>query len=139
MKTKLLPITLLISALLHTPIAIQAQTQFESDGIMYEVTDAQQKTVKVIENTTHPYEQQGSKDYVLVPQVAYDNTTYSVTEIDKNAFYNCGITSIVIPEGINKLNTDNKTERYIYDLQGRRVDKPEKGIYIIDGKPHICP
>ena len=106
MKTKFLPITLLISALLHTPIAIQAQTQFESDGIMYEVTDAQQKTVKVIENTTHPYEQQGSKDYVLVPQVAYDNTTYSVTEIDKNAFYNCGITSIVIPEGIKRIGSN---------------------------------
>ena len=36
--------------------------------------------------------------------------------------------------GINELNGENEKVKTIYDLQGRKVENPTKGIYIIDGK-----
>lgn len=38
-----------------------------------------------------------------------------------------------ITDGIQKLNS-KKTDNVIYDLQGRRISKPTKGIYIVNGK-----
>lgn len=38
-----------------------------------------------------------------------------------------------ITNGIQKLNS-KKTDNVIYDLQGRRISKPTKGIYIVNGK-----
>ncbi|MBR4065979.1 MAG: alpha-N-acetylglucosaminidase C-terminal domain-containing protein, partial [Bacteroidaceae bacterium] len=36
--------------------------------------------------------------------------------------------------GIGELQGENSNNKGIYDLQGRKVEKPERGIYIIDGK-----
>lgn len=42
-----------------------------------------------------------------------------------------------IPDGINEINQASKTNDKIYNLNGVRVDKPSKGIYIINGKKVI--
>jgi hypothetical protein len=50
-------------------------------------------------------------------------------------FVNSGIE---VPTGIDEVKTENgerKTE--IYDLSGRRVTAPAKGVYIVDGKKQI--
>ena len=36
--------------------------------------------------------------------------------------------------GIEDINTENGNVKTIYDLQGRRVENPTEGIYIINGK-----
>ena len=40
-----------------------------------------------------------------------------------------------VAEGIDNINAD--AELVIYDLSGRRVEKMEKGIYIVNGKKVI--
>ena len=41
---------------------------------------------------------------------------------------------IVDTTGINDVKTENGNVRTVYDLQGRKVDNPTNGIYIINGK-----
>ena len=38
------------------------------------------------------------------------------------------------PTGINGVAGGNGGVKAVYDLQGRKVENPAKGIYIIDGK-----
>ena len=50
-----------------------------------------------------------------------------------------GIVNIVVkgaavPTAIENINVNNANNNVIYDLQGRRVNNPEKGIYIVNGK-----
>ena len=42
-----------------------------------------------------------------------------------------------VPTAIEEVNGENGKIKAIYDLQGRKVDAPTKGIYIIDGKKII--
>ena len=57
------------------------------------------------------------------------NGKYKFT--DNNPFYPIKSTN---PTGIEEI-TDNRAESTdIYDLQGRKVKNPSKGIYIINGK-----
>lgn len=42
--------------------------------------------------------------------------------------------NIQIETGIDEVNTENGKAEGIYDLQGRKVENPTKGLYIIDGK-----
>lgn len=39
-----------------------------------------------------------------------------------------------VETGVEQVKGENGNVKAIYDLQGRRVDFPSKGIYIIDGK-----
>ena len=44
----------------------------------------------------------------------------------------------IIPSGIYDISGANKTtDNVIYDLSGRRVATPVKGVYIVDGKKQI--
>lgn len=38
------------------------------------------------------------------------------------------------PTGIDGITTDKRTDNVVYDLSGRRVTNPGKGVYIINGK-----
>lgn len=38
------------------------------------------------------------------------------------------------PTGVEELKTENGKRKSIYDLQGRKIENPSKGIYIINGK-----
>ena len=44
---------------------------------------------------------------------------------------------VEVETGISEVKTENGKGKTIYDLQGRKVDTPTKGIYIIDGKKII--
>lgn len=37
------------------------------------------------------------------------------------------------PTGIDEIKTTGKADPYYYDLQGRRVESPSRGIYIHQG------
>lgn len=41
---------------------------------------------------------------------------------------------VVIPTGIDELKNQNTKVKTVYDLNGRKLEKPGKGIYIINGK-----
>lgn len=38
------------------------------------------------------------------------------------------------PTGISNVNVETQKDNVVYDLQGRRVNNPSKGIYIVNGK-----
>lgn len=61
-----------------------------------------------------------TKAYLKVPKTGFANTFI--------AFYDGGVTSI---NSIDNLIIDDMA---IYDLQGRRVHNPQRGIYIVNGK-----
>ena len=64
------------------------------------------------------------------------NGTYKFS--DNAPFYPIKSTN---PTAIEEVNNEGKAEngkvKAIYDLQGRRVNNPTKGLYIIDGKKTI--
>ena len=39
-----------------------------------------------------------------------------------------------VASGIDSVTTDKRTDDVVYDLSGRRVTNPGKGVYIINGK-----
>ncbi len=57
------------------------------------------------------------------------NGTYKFT--DDAPFYPIKSTN---PSAIEEVKGENGNVKTIYDLQGRKVEKPNKGLYIIDGK-----
>ena len=79
---------------------------FEVGGIYYNITSAEDKTVKVTFSgdsyNAVDYEYSGS---VNIPEtVNYDGNTYSVTSIGGSAFANCdGLTSVVIPNSVTSI------------------------------------
>jgi hypothetical protein len=40
----------------------------------------------------------------------------------------------VFPTGISNVSSATKNDGNIYDLQGRRVTKPTKGLFVVNGK-----
>ena len=83
-NTRLLFTTLL---LLFTVVA--TAQQFNVNGIYYSISNETNKTVGVAENNNY------SGDIVIPSTVDYNGTTYSITSINRDAFYNCaGLKSI---------------------------------------------
>lgn len=81
-------------------IASFAQT-FESDGILYEVTSAQDKFVTLI------WGGNSKGDIVLPASVTYDGIEYRVYDIEDRAFNKFEeLTSIVIPEGVTRIGEE---------------------------------
>ena len=58
----------------------------------------------------------------------YEELAYVQKNIEITLTYTNGET------GVEEIKTDNGEIKAIYDLQGRKVDIPYKGLYIIDGK-----
>ena len=44
---------------------------------------------------------------------------------------------IEVPTSINDIQKTNASDNTVYDLSGRKVNNPEKGIYIINGKKQV--
>ena len=61
--------------------------------------------------------------------IVYKN--YSIETITKGAY---SMPKEDVPTGVDELKGENEKVKGIYDLQGRKVDIPTKGIYIINGK-----
>ena len=58
----------------------------------------------------------------------YDELAYVSKNMEITLTYTNGET------GISEVKAENGKVKGIYDLQGRKVANPAKGIYIIDGK-----
>ncbi len=61
--------------------------------------------------------------------IVYKN--YSIETITKGAY---SMPKEDVPTGIDELKGENEKVKGIYDLQGRKIENPTKGFYIIDGK-----
>ena len=66
----------------------------------------------------------------VITAIAEGTATITAKAGDKEAI--CVVT-VSIPDSIEKSTVD-KSQLVIYDLHGRRVENPEKGIYIVGGK-----
>ncbi|MBO7266692.1 MAG: leucine-rich repeat domain-containing protein, partial [Bacteroidaceae bacterium] len=95
---------ILFAALL--PLVASAQTQVEIDGIWYNLI----KKVKTAEVTykgeyAHSYDEY-SGSITIPATVTYGGVTYSVTSIGDDAFCNCNLTAITIPESVTSIGDD---------------------------------
>ena len=64
---------------------------------------------------------------VYVPSKSYD--IYKTTEVWKDFKLRR-----IVDDGIEDIATGKQSSSDFYDLQGRKVKKPTKGLYIKDGK-----
>ena len=79
--------------------AINAQC-FNVDGINYNITNSTEKTVSVEEKYSGKY----TGDIVIPESVTYNGTTYNVTSVGVNAFYECTeLTSVKIPNSVTSI------------------------------------
>ena len=80
---------------------------FEVDGIYYVITSSSSTppTVSVSFKGTEYYRYKEYSGSVTIPAtVTYSETIYSVTNIDRGAFYDCsGLTSITIPNSVTTI------------------------------------
>ncbi len=85
---------------------------FEVGGIYYNITDDTNKTIEVTYGDEYSDEYTGN---VVIPEsVTYNGTTYSVTSIGNDAFFECtGLTSVTIPSSVTSIE-----ERAFYRCTG---------------------
>ena len=91
--------------LLMMPLASMAY-DFEVDGIYYKLTDSSSVAVTYKDPPTwsSDYTAPYSGTITIPATVNYNNNSYAVTSIGKEAFYGCsGLTSINIPEGVTSI------------------------------------
>ena len=88
-------------------------TRFEADGIFYNITDSDERTVEVTFKGNNPdeFEYEYKNGEVDIPQsVTYNGREFTVTAIAGQAFKNPYISRINIPEGIKVI----KDSAFIY-------------------------
>ena len=93
--------TLLLLALL--PLVASAAGEVEVDGIYYYFSSTYSET-KTAEVRANPNKYTG--DITIPATVTYNDVTYNVTSIGKEAFYHCyGLTSVTIPNSVTSIGT----------------------------------
>ena len=103
--------------------------RFETDGIFYNITDNDKRTVEVTFKGNNPdefeYEYKGGE--VNIPQsVTYNGRKFTVTAIAGQAFKNPYISKINIPEGIKEI----KDSAFIYCILNGTLSIPASVEYI---------
>ena len=123
---QLITTTLLVLALLLPALA--TAHDFEVDGIYYNI-NGNEATVTYKGSYETEYDNEYSGFVVIPDKVTYNRTTYSVTAIGTQAFYDCtGLTSIVIPNRVKTIGT-----QAFYDCTGlTSIDIPNSVITIGD-------
>ena len=88
----------ILTAVLMLCCATLSAHDFEVDSIFYNILSEEDRTVKVTYNVNY------SGNVVIPANVTYEGTTYSVTTIGVEAFYNCSyLTSIEIPNSVTTI------------------------------------
>jgi len=67
---------------------------------------------------------------------AYLHTSYDVTSAGARDYLEFSFEGEEETTGVNEVTTTNRTNEY-FDLQGRKVAQPTKGLYIVNGKKVI--
>ena len=96
----------IFTALLLLCTTAVAANDFEVDGIYYNITDADNKTVEVTYkgSSYDSYSNEYTGSVVIPENVVYNGTTYRVTTIGYYAFVGCSsLTSITIPNGVTTI------------------------------------
>ena len=79
---------------------VELPFDFEYNGIYYRILSSQNRTVAVTYKEYGGY----SGSMTIPSSVSYGGTTYSVTAIGEDAFYNCsGLTNVVIPNTVTTI------------------------------------
>lgn len=103
---------------------LKAQGNYTVDE---EWSDGKAQIVKITNNL--------DKDRQVSVRLNKEVTTYNI-KANQTLTLDCSTGSL--PTGINQVaNTINVTPNTIYDLSGRRVEKADKGVYIVNGQKVI--
>ena len=109
-------------------ISVNAET-FWADGVKYSVISQTDKTVEVVQTGTSWKDNSYSGSIVIPEKVTYNETPYSVINIDNAAFRSCeDLTSIVIPNSGTKIE-DNA----FYDCVSLSTVTMGTGVESIEG------
>ena len=109
---------------------------FVSNGIYYNFLDITAKTVAVTYkgDSFDSYSNRYTGSVTIPSSVTYSNTTYSVTSIGKNAFFNCtGLTSVTIPNSVTEIGTQAFFNTAWYNNQADGVIYAGKVLYKYKG------
>ena len=90
---------LLFFAAMCCMMVAKAQTFEDANGIKYNVTSTDDKTVEVISKTFAGY----AGDIVIPATVTNEDVTYNVTSIGNEAFDRCDLTSVTLPNGLESI------------------------------------
>ncbi len=105
-------VILTIIIVLNVIMSISAH-DFSVNGIYYNYLDESAKTVEVTYKGEkyNSYNNEYSGNIIIPESIIHNGTTYSITEINKGAFYNCTtLESITIPSSILYIN------KYAFEL-----------------------
>ena len=69
---------------------------FEMDGLIYQVTSEEERTAELMNGFY-------AGDIIIPETIEKDGVTYTVTEIESNAFRNCKVTAMTIPATITAI------------------------------------
>lgn len=90
--------SLLLATMLASVGLASSATEFTVDGIKYNVTDNNAKTVEVIANN---YQYQ--YDITIPETITNNGTTWTVTAIGQGAFSRCNVYSVQIPNSVTSI------------------------------------
>lgn len=103
-KTSLIRAFVLIFALI--PYLYATASDFEVDGLYYNILSEEDRTVEVTHKSNHSDENENyvSGEMEIPRRVLYNKKTYTVTAIGMYAFCQCtGLTSVTIPNSVTSI------------------------------------
>ena len=123
---------MLVGCIVSTTVAADATSGFNNYVLVNEGGTA--KFQSLVENgATIPADKAflnaGTYSAARSLQIVFDDVTTSISRIDNGEFLR--------PSEQASPWAERKVENLVYDLQGRRVNQPMKGLYIVNGKKVI--